>query len=114
MKTTAVEDGNHIVLNGQKTFANNSINCDLVIVAARDPEIKQEHQAVDLYTLSKRALPVLKKANRLKKSGGMVRIRQNYWLRIPKENRLGDKGSGIHQAHDETPAGNASSVPSAR
>ena len=30
MKTTATEDGGQIILNGQKTFISNGINCDLV------------------------------------------------------------------------------------
>lgn len=39
IKTTAVRDGNHYVLNGQKTFISNGQNCDLVIVVAKtDPE----------------------------------------------------------------------------
>ena len=37
MKTTAVEQGDEIVLNGQKTFISNGINCDLLVIAARDP-----------------------------------------------------------------------------
>src|SRR5579875_2272595 len=39
MRTSAVRDGDHYVLNGQKTFISNGQLCDLVIVAARtDPE----------------------------------------------------------------------------
>jgi alkylation response protein AidB-like acyl-CoA dehydrogenase len=39
MRTTAVRDGDHYVLNGSKTFISNGQLCDLVIVAARtDPE----------------------------------------------------------------------------
>src|SRR6266700_2612701 len=39
MRTTAVRDGGHYVLNGSKTFISNGQLCDLVIVAARtDPE----------------------------------------------------------------------------
>jgi len=38
VKTTARRDGNHYVLNGQKTFITNGINADLVIVVAKtDP-----------------------------------------------------------------------------
>jgi len=35
MRTTAVRDGDHYVLNGSKTFISNGQLCDLVIVAAR-------------------------------------------------------------------------------
>lgn len=35
VKTTAVRDGNHYVINGQKTFISNGQNADLVIVVAK-------------------------------------------------------------------------------
>src|SRR5262249_33125323 len=39
MRTTAVREGDHYVLNGSKTFISNGQLCDLVIVAARtDPD----------------------------------------------------------------------------
>ena len=97
MKPTAVEDGNHIVLNGQKTFISNGINCDLVIVAARDPEIKQEHQAVDLY-LVEAGTPGFEKGKQIKKIGWHGQDTAELYFtdcRIPKENRLGEKGSGF-------------------
>lgn len=97
LKTTAVEDGNHIVLNGQKTFISNGINCDLVIVAARDPEIKQEHQAVDLY-LVEAGTPGFEKGKQIKKIGWHGQDTAELYFtdcRIPKENRLGEKGSGF-------------------
>ena len=97
MKTTAVEDGDHIVLNGQKTFISNGINCDLVILAARDPEIKQEHQAVDLY-LVEAGTPGFEKGKQIKKIGWHGQDTAELYFsdcRIPKENRLGDKGSGF-------------------
>ena len=39
MRTHAVEHEDHWVLNGQKTYISNGINCDLVVVAAKtDPQ----------------------------------------------------------------------------
>ena len=49
IKTTAVEDGDDIVLNGQKTFISNGINCGLCVVAAKDPSCPDPHKAVDLF-----------------------------------------------------------------
>ena len=97
MKTTAVEDGDQIILNGQKTFISNGINCDLVIVAARDPEVKQDHQAVDLY-LVEAGTPGFEKGKQIKKIGWHSQDTAELYFtdcRIPKENRLGDKGSGF-------------------
>jgi len=97
IKTTAIEDGDHIVLNGQKTFISNGINCDLVIVAARDPAVQQEHQAVDLY-LVEAGTPGFEKGKQIKKIGWHSQDTAELYFtdcRIPKENRLGDKGSGF-------------------
>jgi acyl-CoA dehydrogenase len=97
IKTTAVEDGDQIILNGQKTFISNGINCDLVIVAARDPAVKQEHQAVDLY-LVEAGTPGFEKGKQIKKIGWHSQDTAELYFtdcRIPKENRLGDKGSGF-------------------
>ena len=97
IKTTAAEDGDHIVLNGQKTFISNGINCDLVIIAARDPAVQQEHQAVDLY-LVEAGTPGFEKGKQIKKIGWHSQDTAELYFtdcRIPKENRLGNKGSGF-------------------
>ena len=97
MKTTAAEDGDYIVLNGQKTFISNGINCDLVIVAARDPAVQQQHQAVDLYIVEA-GTPGFEKGKQIKKIGWHSQDTAELYFtdcRIPKENRLGDKGSGF-------------------
>jgi acyl-CoA dehydrogenase len=97
IKTTAVEDGDQIILNGQKTFISNGINCDLVIIAARDPAVQQEHQAVDLY-LVEAGTPGFEKGKQIKKIGWHSQDTAELYFtdcRIPKENRLGAKGSGF-------------------
>lgn len=97
MKTTATEDGNSIILNGQKTFISNGINCDLVIVAARDPSVQNPHQAVDLY-LVEAGTPGFEKGKQIKKIGWHSQDTAELYFtdcRIPKENRLGEKGSGF-------------------
>lgn len=40
IRTTAIKDGDHYVINGQKTFITNGINCDVVIVVCKTaPEL---------------------------------------------------------------------------
>lgn len=97
MKTTAIEDGDEIILNGQKTFISNGINCDLVIVAARDPKISQQHQAVDLY-LVEAGTAGFYKGPQIKKIGWHSQDTAELYFtdcRIPRTNRLGEKGSGF-------------------
>jgi len=97
MKTTAVERGDEIVLNGQKTFISNAINADLVVLAARDPHTEDPHRAVDLF-LVEAETPGFEKGKQLKKVGWHSQDTGELFFndcRIPKENRLGEKGSGF-------------------
>lgn len=97
IKTTAVEQGDEIVLNGQKTFISNGINCDLLVLAARDPKEDNPHAAVDLYLVEAGA-PGFEKGKQIKKIGWHSQDTAELYFtdcRIPKANRLGDKGSGF-------------------
>jgi acyl-CoA dehydrogenase len=97
MKTTAVEQGDEIVINGQKTFISNGINCDLLVLAARDPGEANPHAAVDLY-LVEAATPGFEKGKQIKKIGWHSQDTAELYFtdcRIPKANRLGDKGTGF-------------------
>jgi acyl-CoA dehydrogenase len=97
MKTTAVEDGDHIILNGQKTFISNGINCDLVVVAAKDPSETNPHAAVDLFLVDA-STPGFEKGRQIKKIGWHSQDTAEMYFtdcRIPKENRMGDKGTGF-------------------
>jgi len=97
IKTTAVESGDEIILNGQKTFISNGINCDLLVLAARDPSTENPHAAVDLF-LVEAGTPGFEKGKRLKKVGWHSQDTAEIYFtdcRIPKENRLGDKGTGF-------------------
>jgi acyl-CoA dehydrogenase len=97
IKTTAVESGDEIVINGQKTFTSNGINCDLLVLAARDPSTENPHAAVDLF-LVEAATPGFEKGKRIKKVGWHSQDTAELYFtdcRIPKANRLGEHGTGF-------------------
>ena len=97
IKTTAVEDGDDVIINGQKTFISNGINCGLVVVAAKDPAADNPHKAVDLY-LVEEGTPGFEKGKQIKKAGWHSQDTAELYFtdcRIPKANRLGDKGTGF-------------------
>jgi len=97
MTTTAVTDGDEIVLNGSKTFISNGIHSDLVVVAARDPLVENPHQAISLY-LVESGTPGFEKGRRLNKMGLKSQDTAELFFnncRIPKTNQLGEKGSGF-------------------
>ncbi|MDD3993453.1 MAG: acyl-CoA dehydrogenase family protein [Desulfobacteraceae bacterium] len=97
MTTTAVEEGDTVVINGAKTFISNGLVCDLVVLAARDPAVEDRYQAISLY-LVETGTPGFHKGRRLDKMGWHSQDTAELFFtdcRIPVENRLGDKGAGF-------------------
>ncbi|MFH2131373.1 MAG: acyl-CoA dehydrogenase family protein, partial [bacterium] len=97
METTAVEEGDEIVINGSKTFISNGINCDLVIIAAKDPAIENKHAAVSLYIVDD-GTPGFTRGRHLEKMGMHSQDTAELFFsncRIPKKNILGEKGAGF-------------------
>ena len=97
IRTTAVEDGDAVVLNGQKTFISNGINCDLCIVVAKDPSGADPHKAIDLYIVEA-GTPGFEKGKKIKKAGWHSQDTAELYFdncRIPLGNRLGKKGTGF-------------------
>ena len=97
IRTTAVEDGDEVAINGQKTFISNGINCDLLILATKDPSVENAYQAMDLY-LVEAGTPGFEKGKLIKKVGWHSQDTAELFFsdcRVPKTNRLGQKGGGF-------------------
>jgi alkylation response protein AidB-like acyl-CoA dehydrogenase len=97
MATTAVEDGDAVILNGSKTFISNGVICDLVVLAAKDPAVENKHQAVSLYVVEA-GTPGFEKGTQLEKMGWHSQDTTELFFtncRIPATNRLGAKGYGF-------------------
>ena len=103
IKTKAIEDDDKIVLDGQKTFISNGINCDLIIVAARDPKVENPYEAISLY-LVEDGTPGFEKGKKIDKIGWRSQDTAEIFFndcRIPKENLLGFKGGGFMMLMDK-------------
>jgi acyl-CoA dehydrogenase len=97
MRTTAVENGDQVVINGQKTFISNGINCDLLILATKDSSVEDPYRAVDLYVVEAET-PGFEKGRKLLKMGWLSQDTAELYFsdcRVPKSNRLGMKGGGF-------------------
>jgi len=95
--TTAVEDGDDVIISGSKTFISNGINSDLVIVAARDPKVDDPYNAISLY-LVEAGTPGFEKGAKLDKMGFHSQDTSELFFsgcRIPKTNVLGEKNKGF-------------------
>lgn len=103
MTTSAVEEGEAVVLNGTKTFISNGFNCDLAVVAAVDPAVENPYQAISLY-LVEAGTAGFKKGEPLHKLGVCSQDTTELFFtncRVPTKNRLGDKGTGFVKLMDK-------------
>jgi acyl-CoA dehydrogenase len=96
VRTTAVRDGDHYVLNGSKTFISNGILADLVIVVAKtDPSAG--HKGVSLLVVE-RGMEGFERGRNLDKVGLHAQDTAELFfndVRVPKENLLGEEGMGF-------------------
>jgi alkylation response protein AidB-like acyl-CoA dehydrogenase len=96
VRTTAVDHGDHYVLNGSKTFISNGINADLVIVVART-DVEAGHQGISLLVVE-RGMAGFERGRNLDKIGLHAQDTAELSftdVRVPKENLLGEEGQGF-------------------
>ncbi len=90
VRTTAIRDGDHYVLNGSKTFITNGWHCDLVIVVAKtNPEAGAKGTSLFLV---ERGMPGFEKGKRLKKLGLKAQDTSELFfneVRVPAGNLMG-------------------------
>jgi alkylation response protein AidB-like acyl-CoA dehydrogenase len=96
IRTTAIDKGDHYVLNGSKTFISNGIHADLVIVVARtDPDAG--HKGISLLVVE-RGMEGFERGRNLEKIGLHAQDTAELSFTdvvVPKENLLGEEGSGF-------------------
>jgi alkylation response protein AidB-like acyl-CoA dehydrogenase len=96
VRTSAVDKGDHFVLNGSKTFISNGILADLVIVVARtNPDAG--HMGFSLLVVE-RGMEGFERGRNLEKIGlhGQDTAELSFTdVIVPKENLLGELGQGF-------------------
>ncbi len=96
IRTSAVDKGDHYVLNGSKTFISNGIMSDLVIVVCRtDPDAG--HQGISLLVVE-RGMEGFERGRNLDKMGMKAQDTAELFfdnVLVPKTNILGEEGQGF-------------------
>jgi acyl-CoA dehydrogenase len=96
IRTTAVRDGDHYVLNGQKTFISNGQLCDLVIVVARTDH-EAGYRGISLLAVE-RGMAGFERGRNLDKVGMHAQDTSELFfagVRVPASNLLGEEGGGF-------------------
>ena len=97
MRATAIDQGDHFLLNGSKTYISNGINADVVIVAAKTDPVNKPRQ-MGLFIVE-RGMEGFERGANLKKMGKKGQDTAELFfnnVKIPKDNVLGDPAKGMH------------------
>ncbi|WP_298301291.1 acyl-CoA dehydrogenase family protein [uncultured Erythrobacter sp.] len=104
IRTTAVEDGNHLVINGSKTYITNGQNADVVIVVAKtDPNAGAKGTSLILVDAD---TPGFARGRNLDKIGQHSADTSELFfedVRVPKTNILGGENRGFIHLMEELP-----------
>ncbi|MEL7446765.1 MAG: acyl-CoA dehydrogenase family protein [Pseudomonadota bacterium] len=104
VRTTAIEDGNHLVINGSKTYITNGQNADCVIVVAKtDPSLGAKGTSLVLVDAGTEGF---EKGRNLDKIGQHSADTSELFfsdVRVPKTNILGGEGAGFVHLMEELP-----------
>lgn len=104
VKTTAVDKGDHYLLNGSKTFITNGQMADVIVVVAKtDPT--QGAKGISLL-LVERGMPGFERGRNLHKVGMKAQDTSELFfndVKVPKTNLLGQEGSGFVYLMQELP-----------
>lgn len=100
MRTTAVREGDHYVINGNKRFISHAEDADFVQLIAATDRAKGSHGGISAFVVDM-------------KTPGITLLRQQElviddrpWeiafddVRVPVENRIGEEGDGFRHAQD--------------
>ena len=103
--STAVDAGDHYVLNGSKTFISNGILSDLVVVVCRTGGPDAGHQGISLLVVE-RGMEGFERGRNLDKMGLHAQDTAELSftdVHVPKENLLGAEGSGFVSLMENLP-----------
>lgn len=104
VRTTAKRDGDHYIVNGQKTFISNGLINDLVVVVAKtDPDAG--HEGISLIVVE-RGMKGYESGRKLEKIGQHAQDTAELFfqdVRVPKENLLGGEGQGFYHLMQQLP-----------
>ncbi|TWT02264.1 acyl-CoA dehydrogenase family protein [Planomicrobium sp. CPCC 101079] len=98
LSTTAVRQGDHYIVNGQKTFITNGINSTLVLTAVKtDPKAEPKHRGISLLIIEE-GTPGFTKGRKLNKVGLHAQDTSELYFEdciVPASNLIGVENQGF-------------------
>ncbi|MEH7463767.1 acyl-CoA dehydrogenase family protein [Bacillus thuringiensis] len=104
IRMAARKEGDHYVVNGEKTFITNGIHADLVVVVCKtDTTVKPAHKGISLLVLE-RGMEGFKRGRKLEKVGLHSQDTAELIfedVKVPSSNLLGEEGKGFYYLMDK-------------
>lgn len=104
IRTTAIKEGDHYVVNGSKIFITNGIMADLVVTVVKtDPAHK--HRGISL-VMMERGMPGFERGRKLDKIGLKAQDTAELFfenVHVPCDNLLGEEGKGFGYLMSQLP-----------
>lgn len=98
IRTTARLEGDHYIVNGEKTFITNGIHSDLIIIACKtNPNAVPRHKGVSLLAIERESKGFTR-GRKLNKVGLHCQDTAELIFedcKVPKENLIGEEGKGF-------------------
>lgn len=104
VRTTAMREGDHYILNGSKIFITNGWHCDLVIVVAKT-DLNAGSKGISLFVVDT-SMAGFTKGKRLHKMGLSAQDTSELFfdnVRVPEANLIGEEGRGFAYLMQELP-----------
>lgn len=99
VRTTARREGDHYILNGEKTFITNGLHADYVVVVCKtDPQAEPAYRGISLLVVEE-GMPGFKRGKKLNKIGMHSADTAELIfedVKVPVENLLGEEGRGFY------------------
>ncbi|MFT5925386.1 MAG: acyl-CoA dehydrogenase [Rubritalea sp.] len=95
MRTTAIKDGDHYIINGSKTFITNGVYSDYLVIAAKT-DLEAKGRGISIFVMDRETPGI--SATKLNKLGWRASDTAEIGfdnVRIPAENLMGEEGKGF-------------------
>ncbi len=99
IRCKATRDGDHYVLNGQKTWSTRAVWADWLFGLFRSDPASQRHHGLTFLLLPLKSKGITIRP--IRQLNGMTGFAEIFFddVRVPVDNRLGEEGAGLEHRH---------------
>lgn len=113
LRTTAVRDGDHYVITGQKIFTSLAHFCDYIWLAARTDPAAKKHKGISIFMVDTKS-PGFSLDPLVTMGGFRTNVTYYDGVRVPKDCRIGEENAGWYYINTQLAMERITLVPHSR